>query len=81
MVQFGTLLGVSLFHDDTVADFGGNDGHASYQFYLAHKIKPLVIDCEPHRLEYAAKIYGLSTYETFIERMPELKDASIDWGF
>ena len=68
-------------HDDTVADFGGNDGFASYNFYVVHKIKPLVIDCEPHRLEYADKAYGLSTYQTFIERMPELANKGISWGF
>src|ERR1700675_3080729 len=54
-VKFGIWLGDRLFHDDSVADFGGNDGYAAYCFYLQHKIKPMVIDCEPKRLEYADK--------------------------
>lgn len=80
-VHFGRKLGERLCHDDTVADFGGNDGTASYGFYVEHKIKPLVIDCEPKRLEFAEKVYSLSTYQSFIEHMPELADKSIDWGF
>lgn len=75
------MLGDRLYHDDKVADFGGNDGYAAYNFYLAHKIKPLVIDCEPKRIEHADKVYKLSTYQTFIEHMPELADDSIDWGY
>lgn len=70
-----------LYHDDTLADFGGNDGYAANEFYKAHAIKPLVVDCEPKRLDHAMKVYGLSTYETFIEDMKELADDSIDWGF
>lgn len=81
LVSFGHWLGDRLFHDDIVADFGGNDGFAAYNFYLVHKIKPLVVDCEPRRLEHADKVYKLSTYQTFIEHMPELADNSIDWGF
>lgn len=64
-----------------MADFGGNDGYAAHNFYLVHKIKPLVIDCEPRRLEHASKAYGLSTYEAFLEDMKDLADKSIDWGF
>jgi ubiquinone/menaquinone biosynthesis C-methylase UbiE len=64
-----------------VADFGGNDGYAAFRFYQEHKIKPLVIDCEPKRIDFAGKVYQLSTYETFIESMPALKDKSMDWGF
>jgi ubiquinone/menaquinone biosynthesis C-methylase UbiE len=80
-VAFGHWLGTRLCHDDKVADFGGNDGFASFNFYLVHKVKPLVVDCEPRRLEHADKVYKLSTYQTFIESMPELADDSIDWGF
>lgn len=64
-----------------MADFGGNDGWASFCFYSRHKVKPLVVDCEPKRLEHADKAYKLPTYQTFIEHMPELADKSIDWGF
>jgi SAM-dependent methyltransferase len=69
-----------LYHDDTVADFGGNDGFAAHQFYLRHGIKPLVIDCEPNRVRFARKVYGLETLKCFIEDIP-LPDKSIDWGF
>lgn len=64
-----------------MADFGGNDGYAAFCFYREHKIKPLVVDCEPKRIDYAGKVYHLPTYETFIESMPALADKSIDWGF
>jgi ubiquinone/menaquinone biosynthesis C-methylase UbiE len=70
-----------MFHDDTVADFGGNDGYAANEFFKAHAIKPLVVDCEPQRIEHARVVYGLSTYEAFIEDMKDLADKSIDWGF
>lgn len=80
-IDYGELLGDKLFHDDKVADFGGNDGWASFCFYNRHKIKPLVVDCEPKRLEYADKVYHLPTYQAFIEDMKELGDKSIDWGF
>lgn len=80
-VKFGRWLGDRLFHNDSVADFGGNDGYASYRFYLAHSIKPLVVDCEPQRIEHADKVYRLPTYQSFIEDMKELADGSIDWGF
>ncbi len=81
-VKFGDWLDSEdrLCHDDTVADFGGNDGYASYKFYLSHKIRPLVVDCEPKRLYYAEKAFKLQTLRTFIESMP-LKDDQIDWGF
>lgn len=79
--MFGKFLGPELCHDDSVADFGGNDGYAANEFYMAHKIKPLVIDCEPKRLEHADKVYRLPTYQSFIESMKELRSASIDWGF
>ena len=82
-IGFGDLLikRGSLCHDDTVADFGGNDGWAAYCFYSRHKIKPLVVDCEPKRLEYAASVYKLNTLQSFIEDMHALSDKSIDWGF
>lgn len=80
-VQFGHWLGDRLCHDDRVADFGGNDGYAAFNFYRQHKIKPLVIDCEPKRIDYAGKVYRLPTYETFIEKMDALDDKSMDWGF
>lgn len=80
-VKFGEWLGNRLCHDDKVADFGGNDGFAANHFYIAHKVKPLVVDCEPQRLDYADKVYKLGTYKTFIEDMKELADDSIDWGF
>lgn len=67
--------------NDTVADFGGNDGTAAYQFYLHHKVKPLVVDCVPERIDFAAKVYGLSTYEGRLENMKDLESKSIDWGF
>jgi ubiquinone/menaquinone biosynthesis C-methylase UbiE len=70
-----------MFHDDQVADFGGNDGFAAYNFYMVHKVKPLVVDCSPARLEYAGRVFHLPTYETFIESMPELKDKQIDWAY
>ena len=69
-----------LFHNDTIADFGGNDGFASHQFYMRHGIKPVVIDCEPRRIAFAQREYGLSTVQCFIEDIP-LPDKSIDWGF
>jgi ubiquinone/menaquinone biosynthesis C-methylase UbiE len=82
-VSFGELLEADgkLCHDDRVVDFGGNDGWAAFCFYSRHKIKPLVVDCEPKRLEYADKKYKLPTYLAFIESMPQLADKSIDWGF
>jgi hypothetical protein len=80
-VQFGTLLGDRLYHDDRVADFGGNDGWAALNFYMVHKVKPLVVDCEPKRLAHAENIRKLPVYRTFIESMPDLTDKSIDWGF
>src|SRR4029077_11495516 len=84
-VKFGEYLekceSRGLCHDDTVADFGGNDGRSAFCFYMRHKIKPLVVDCEPLRLQHAANYYGMETYQTFIEDMPQLKDKSIDWGF
>ncbi len=64
-----------------MADFGGNDGWAAYCFYSRHKIKPLVVDCEPKRLHYAASHYKLPIYESFIENMSGLASKSIDWGF
>src|SRR6267142_236072 len=70
-----------LCHDDKVADFGGNDGRSSFCFYQKHKIKPLVVDCEPQRLQHAANYYHMETYQTFVEDMHDLKDDSIDWGF
>lgn len=70
-----------LFHDDTVADFGGNDGTAANQFYMDHKIKPLVIDCDTGRLNYAKSSYGLPVLHSFVESIPDLKDKSIRWGF
>src|SRR6267142_1790199 len=82
-VKFGDWLeqrGV-LCHDDKVADFGGNDGRSSFCFYQKHKIKPLVVDCEPQRLQHAANYYHMETYQTFVEDMHDLKDDSIDWGF
>src|SRR5688572_2482920 len=77
-VSFGDWLEKEgkLFHDDSVADFGGNDGWASFCFYSRHKIKPLVVDCEPKRIEHAAKQYRLSTYQAFIEDMKDLADKS-----
>ena len=80
-VMYGRYLGDRLYHDDVVADFGGNDGTAAHRFFLAHGIKPIVIDCEPKRLEYARSEYGLVTVETFLESMPMIADKSIDWGF
>lgn len=80
-VKWGHYIGADLFHDDTVADFGGNDGYAAYEFYVAHKIKPLVVDCEPKRIEHADKVYKLPTLQRFIENMPELADKSITWGY
>lgn len=81
-VQFGDALeGYGLlYHDDTLADFGGNDGYAAHEFYMAHKIKPLVIDCEPKRLAYASSVFKLPTLRAFIEDLP-LADKSIDWGY
>lgn len=72
---------IDLCHDDVVADFGGNDGFASYSFYMAHKVKPIVVDCEPRRIEHASKVYGLPTLQRFLEHMPELADKSVHWGF
>ena len=69
-----------LYHDDKVADFGGNDGYAAQQFFLRHGVKPLIVDCEPRRLEFARREYNLETLQCFIEDMP-LADKSIDWGF
>jgi ubiquinone/menaquinone biosynthesis C-methylase UbiE len=69
-----------MYHDDTIADFGGNDGFAANQFYLRHGMKPLVIDCEPRRVAFAAREYGLTCVECFVENIP-LPDNSIDWGF
>ena len=82
-ISFGKVLKQTgqLFHDDRVADFGGNDGYAAHKFYLVHAIKPLVVDCEPQRIEHARTVYGLSTYESFLESMKDLKRDSIDWGF
>lgn len=82
-IAYGNSLMQSgmLFHDDRVADFGGNDGWAAHNFYLAHKIKPLVVDCEPKRLAHAVDAYGLPVLRAFIESMNELEDKSIDWGF
>jgi ubiquinone/menaquinone biosynthesis C-methylase UbiE len=68
------------YHDDTVADFGGNDGFAAHQFYLRHGVKPIVIDCAANRLEFAAASYGLVTVQCFLEDI-QLPDKSIDWGF
>jgi len=69
-----------LYHDDTVADFGGNDGFAAHQFFLRFGIKPLVVDCEPNRISFAKHEYGMKTLECFVEDIP-LEDNSIDWGF
>lgn len=80
-VQFGQWLGARLCHDDKVADFGGNDGWAAFNFYSHHKVKPLVIDCEPKRLEYAWSKYRLSTYQAFLENMKDLPNKTIDWGY
>lgn len=76
----GQLLGERLYHDDKVADFGGNDGFAANEFYMIHKVKPMVVDCDPEKLEFAERTYGLPTCEAFIENLP-LEDKSIDWGF
>ena len=81
-VQYGnTILKYGwLYHDDTVADFGGNDGFAANEFFIYHGISPLVIDCEPTRLHHAREEYGLKTLECFVEDIP-LPDDSIDWGY
>lgn len=79
--SFCGWLGSRLYHDDTLADFGGNDGYAAHEVYLSFKIKPLVVDCEPKRIEHASKVFGLSTYQAFIEDMKDLPDKSITWGF
>lgn len=79
-VSFGRYLGTRLFHDDHVADFGGNDGTAANAFYRAHGIRPVVVDCEPKRLAFAREIYGLRTVEAFLEDLP-LESKSIEWGF
>lgn len=81
LINFGFFLGGRLCHDDKIADFGGNDGYSAHNFYLIHKIKPLVVDCEPKRLKHAKEAYGLKTLQAFIEDMHELPDKSIDWGF
>src|SRR5881394_2250745 len=60
-VSYGKYLGDKLYHTDTVADFGGNDGYAAYQFYLVHKIKPIVVECDPAKIEHADKVYKLPT--------------------
>lgn len=81
-IKYGEVLRKEglLYHDDKVADFGGNDGFCSNAFYLIHKIKPLVIDCEPDRLLYATEVYKLKTLQCFIEEIP-LPDKYVDWGF
>lgn len=79
-VKYGYYLGDRLCHDDTVADFGGNDGFVANEFYKAHKVRPIVVDCLTNRLEHAEQAYGLSTCETFIESMP-FRDKQVDWGF
>jgi ubiquinone/menaquinone biosynthesis C-methylase UbiE len=48
---------------------------------MVHKVKPLVVDCEPKRIAHAANVHKMPVYKTFIESMPELADKSIDWGF
>lgn len=80
-VAFGRYLGDRLYHDDVVADFGGNDGTAANAFFMAHAIKPLVIDCEPKRLRYAEETYKLQTIQTFLEDMSAIPDGYVDWGF
>lgn len=70
-----------LFHNDRVADFGGNDGYASNEFYKALAIKPTVVDCEPRRLDHAAKAYNLPTVLAFLEDMNMLKNKCFDWGY
>jgi ubiquinone/menaquinone biosynthesis C-methylase UbiE len=70
-----------LFHDDTIADFGGNDGFAANEFFKKLAIKPLVVDCEPQRIDHAWKVYGLPTYQAFLEDMKDLADKSIAHGF
>jgi len=76
-----TLLATGeLFHNDTIADFGGNDGFAAHQFYRRHGIRPTVIDCEPRRIAFAHREYKLDTVQCFLEDIP-LPDNSIDWGF
>jgi len=70
-----------LFHDDAVADFGGNDGTASNQFYLATGVKPTVIDCEPGRLSFARDAYGLKTIRAFLEDLSAVPDRAFRYGF
>jgi SAM-dependent methyltransferase len=79
-IAYGKTLGDRLCHDDVVADFGGNDGYASHEFYVIHKVKPIVIDCDPMKIDFAARNYGLDTCETMVEEMP-FPDKYVDWGF
>lgn len=79
-VMYGHYLKDRLYHDDVVADFGGNDGFAAYEFYRVHKIKPIVVECDPEKIEFARTVFKLSTCESYIEKMP-LLDKSVDWGF
>lgn len=79
-VLYGKYLGDKLYHTDIIADFGGNDGFAANEFYLAHKIKPIVVECDPAKIEYAGKVYKLPTCESLIEKMP-FADKYVDWGF
>lgn len=70
-----------MFHDDTVADFGGNDGYAANEFYKALAIKPTVVDCEPRRVQFARDAYKLPAIQAFLEDMNMIPDNAFDWGY
>lgn len=74
------MRSADLYHDDAVADFGGNDGTAAAAFFARTCIKPVVVDCEPERLTYAAQKYGLPTRQAFVEALP-FADKAIRWAF
>lgn len=80
-IRFGESLGNDLCHNDIVADIGGNDGFSANAFYLAHKIRPIVVDCLPDRLAHADRAYRLTTVECFIDQHIPLDDNAIDWAF
>lgn len=69
-----------LFHDDVVADFGGNDGTAARAFFAVSCVKPVVVDCEPARLDFAAQS-GLQVRRAFLEDLSSFPDKSVRHAF
>jgi ubiquinone/menaquinone biosynthesis C-methylase UbiE len=76
MIRFGSAIG----NIESIVDFGGGDGYASHKFYKQFGVKPIVIDCDKEKTDYAKSVYSLPSITAFIEDVP-LDDNAVKFGF